>query len=189
MLSFPSWERGLKLTIFGFVSAISIPSFPSWERGLKRFWSAILYAERSVVPLVGTWIETICGQVDDAEGNVSFPSWERGLKRFASFEHHLLIESFPSWERGLKPGRWGAKWKTYWVVPLVGTWIETSIVIPRSFPSGTSFPSWERGLKHMLQPLLPASMLSFPSWERGLKLPRLPRRHRRSSRSPRGNVD
>ena len=54
--SFPSWERGLKLT-----DSVSFDeetrSFPSWERGLK-----LEAAEEKMKSLE------------------SFPSWERGLK-------------------------------------------------------------------------------------------------------------
>ena len=34
-------------------------SFPSWERGLKRFSDTLKELWPEVVPLVGTWIETL----------------------------------------------------------------------------------------------------------------------------------
>ena len=56
-----------------------------------------------VVPLVGTWIETVLLPLLSALYTASFPSWERGLKRSVS----------------RKEGEQQS------VVPLVGTWIET----------------------------------------------------------------
>ena len=55
-----------------------------------------------VVPLVGTWIETLLYAIY----STPFPS-------------------FPSWERGLKQSRLSRQSPQLVVVPLVGTWIET----------------------------------------------------------------
>ena len=54
------------------------------------------------------------------------------------------------------------------VVPLVGTWIETTRLDAESNAS-PSFPSWERGLKPDLVRVVNKGYSSFPSWERGLK--------------------
>ena len=77
--------------------------------------------------------------------------------------------SFPSWERGLKPPLKPFLFQFLFVVPLVGTWIET-YTVPDRYTKGKSFPSWERGLKHQIMSYGIPNNLSFPSWERGLKL-------------------
>ena len=58
ILSFPSWERGLKHLYLQYDASLHA-SFPSWERGLKLI---SLYARGNavaVVPLVKTWIEPL----------------------------------------------------------------------------------------------------------------------------------
>ena len=164
-MSFPSWERGLKHSHC--YPGVRLPlSFPSWERGLKLKEQGALEFNKRVVPLVGTWIETVQ----------------------CSFCSPCLLGSFPSWERGLKQllQKGGADPDD--VVPLVGTWIETGMYI-FNHPSFLSFPSWERGLKRGEEKSRIPYGLSFPSWERGLKLlfSRVCSPERR--RSPRGNVD
>ena len=57
--SFPSWERGLKLEKIVGKGQIQRVSFPSWERGLKPEYLPELVSVSDVVPLVGTWIETL----------------------------------------------------------------------------------------------------------------------------------
>ena len=56
----------------------------------------------------------------------SFPSWERGLKLWCISTRHRNWKSFPSWERGLKLDLRPVLPARIAVVPLVGTWIETS---------------------------------------------------------------
>ena len=80
--SFPLWERGLKLLIFGYIFTC-VMSFPLWERGLKP----------RVRPVYGE-----------------------------------NLSSFPLWERGLKPMKSVPMCSSFHVVPLVGTWIETSSI-------------------------------------------------------------
>ena len=78
-----------------------------------------------VVPLVGTWIETVLEEIRGQE-KMSFPSWERGLKPGVDvFRHADPGWSFPSWERGLKQE--------------INEKLDALLA---------SFPSWERGLKH-----------------------------------------
>ena len=60
-----------------------IMSFPSWERGLKRDTRLDSDVCGIVVPLVGTWIETRPNR-PQSTALMSFPSWERGLKLRAS---------------------------------------------------------------------------------------------------------
>ena len=55
--SFPLWERGLKL-VLSFLAPFRAVSFPLWERGLQHADTADTAMHCSVVPLVGTWIET-----------------------------------------------------------------------------------------------------------------------------------
>ena len=123
--SFPSWERGLKhcREYYGYGSK---QSFPSWERGLKQQWTRPADQMHSVVPLVGTWIETCPPLNLPLRANRSFPSWERGLKPSPCTDIPGSLQSFPSWECGLKlVGSVPARVYNL-VVPLVGTWIETS---------------------------------------------------------------
>ena len=72
--------------------------------------------------------------------------WERGLKHLYLDPSAKGLASFPMWERGLKhlpqPGRCPSEW----VVPHVGTWIET-LMWSENITGTTSFPMWERGLK------------------------------------------
>ena len=76
-------------------------SFPSWERGLKFVLDWEGNAVHKVVPLVGTWIE-IVRMINQHLQVESFPSWERGLKLDARDRIRTIASSFPSWERGLK---------------------------------------------------------------------------------------
>ena len=55
----------------------------------------------AVVPLAGTWIETISG-ADIPKKPRSFPLRERGLKREFIHDYCLHFKSFPLRERGLK---------------------------------------------------------------------------------------
>ena len=100
-VSFPSWERGLKLERFP-KRIIYCLSFPSWERGLKLLWRETDLCIHNVVPLVGTWIET-----GKPEQNILTAlvvplvgTWIETLVAFDDIERQR-------------------------VVPLVGTWIET----------------------------------------------------------------
>ena len=60
---------------------------------------------------------------------MSFPSWERGLKQAKEQAKQDAEKSFPSWERGLKRELSTIRHTLYHVVPLVGTWIETSVIV------------------------------------------------------------
>ena len=55
MMSFPTWERGLK-SESKVVYLMMHESFPTWERGLKLSKMLRMIA-KYVVPHVGTWIE------------------------------------------------------------------------------------------------------------------------------------
>ena len=55
-------------------------SFPLWERGLKQALRSPAYPGQPVVPLVGTWIETVVVRFGVVVSERSFPLWERGLK-------------------------------------------------------------------------------------------------------------
>ena len=98
--SFPSRERGLKLLVPGSHTEmyIVVPLAGTWIETIKQNMSS---SRAEVVPLAGTWIETI--------------------------ENNGTIYAVK-------------------VVPLAGTWIETSLS-PRKHHVFTSFPSRERGLK------------------------------------------
>ncbi len=54
------------------------------------------------------------------------------------------------------------------VAPLVGAWIEITVVIVSS-QKFRSLPSWERGLKYQCDGEEGVFTESLPSWERGLK--------------------
>ena len=115
-----------------------------------------------VVPLVGTWIETVL-TVYGERYKVSFPSWERGLKHIGLALVVMRELSFPSWERGLKQITVvGICPPISGVVPLVGTWIETSSVRYSFLLTQMSFPSWERGLKLPSERLIPNSFTVVP---------------------------
>ena len=79
----------------------------------------------AVVPLAGTWIETFIA-VSVVTVFPSFPLRERGLKLLCM--KALLSEplSFPLRERGLKQALYRQLLPVIQVVPLAGTWIETS---------------------------------------------------------------
>ena len=99
-----------------------------------------------VVPLAGTWIETIlflCSplprksfplrerglkllyEIEIITSMKSFPLRERGLKLNAMLTFISTVSSFPLRERGLKPGMEKTLELLRPVVPLAGTWIET----------------------------------------------------------------
>ena len=76
-----------------------------------------------VVPLAGTWIETLAGQT------VDLPEWScplraRGLKLLARAYELEEDQSCPLRARGLKPFQ-RKPYQYGQVVPLAGTWIET----------------------------------------------------------------
>ena len=100
-------------------------SFPSWERGLKLKLHTLSTSQALVVPLVGTWIEIFPNTLLSASF-ASFPSWERGLKSLWRIGPGMISTSFPSWERGLKSLQTPMTDCIFLVVPLVGTWIEIS---------------------------------------------------------------
>ena len=101
-------------------------SFPSRERGLKQ-----------------SETNHYCA------GEVSFPSRERGLKPKDKDMKNNSFKSFPSRERGLKHRDKPALTPSHYVVPLAGTWIETTVAAGETSSDG-SFPSRERGLKLLI---------------------------------------
>ena len=78
----------------------------------------------SVVPLVGTWIETrfLCQNFPYPTVVPLVGTW---IETYKVSENQAKIPSFPLWERGLKPLKEVGKQYNISVVPLVGTWIET----------------------------------------------------------------
>ena len=144
-LSFPSRERGLKLTWDGVVGLYP-SSFPSRERGLK-WYRKVLYR----------WTGR------------SFPSRERGLKYFFVYLWRNFIRVVPfagTWIeihlpyagihrticRSLRGNvDWNCQQWFYLhvttVVPFAGTWIEIYLHVLRCERESKSFPSRERGLK------------------------------------------
>ena len=78
MPSLPSWERGLKLTMFqDLTDAILVAPFVgAW---IEIYVSVGILSYHSVAPFVGAWIEI------------------RSCRLF-----YRLYQSLPSWERGLK---------------------------------------------------------------------------------------
>ena len=56
----------------------------------------------TVVPLAGTWIETLLYAILSILFSQSFPLRERGLKRPQAEEQDIYHRSFPLRERGLK---------------------------------------------------------------------------------------
>ena len=116
-LSFPSRERGLKHDP-EVDEIINCGSFPSRERGLKQ---GLRYPARfggAVVPLAGTWIETLISSRPFSVLCPSFPSRERGLKPIFSF--YIMNE--------------------HNVVPLAGTWIETEPPTPSQYDQMSRSP-------------------------------------------------
>ena len=77
-------------------------SLPSWERGLKLkvFGQNPLLGD--VAPLVGAWIEITFSLFKEILEDMSLPSWERGLKSLIPEFAINPRASLPSWERGLK---------------------------------------------------------------------------------------
>ena len=76
-----------------------VPLVGTW---IETMSYCFLWLFRLVVPLVGTWIETNASKKRTGMA-LSFPSWERGLKLIQRCENLIDMP----------------------VVPLVGTWIET----------------------------------------------------------------
>ena len=141
---------------------------------------------------------------------LSLPSWERGLKLLSSIVTVNIAVSLPSWERGLKSFYLLSCLECLNVAPLVGAWIEISLVNIMFFYTSVaplvgawieiclthkekrslvSLPSWERGLKYFVHLTLFCCSASLPSWERGLKFTIVTIVVRFSRRSPRGSVD
>ena len=80
-------------------------SLPSWERGLK-------FMKKELKRFTFK----------------SLPSWERGLKYFIQWVYEQKWQSLPSWERGLKSFYLLSCLECLNVAPLVGAWIEISLV-------------------------------------------------------------
>ena len=102
LTSFPSWERGLKHWSILYM-LLSNQSFPSWERGLKPGILVPLSSPCPVVPLVGTWIETLLNAF-------CLSCW-------------FVVPLVGTWIETAAPTGTPPRRS---VVPLVGTWIETS---------------------------------------------------------------
>ena len=77
-----------------------------------------------VVPLAGTWIETIDYLADDDNTDV-VPLAGTWIETAVREPEESCGTSFPLRERGLKPSTIIFLGALYRVVPLAGTWIET----------------------------------------------------------------
>ena len=87
-----------------------------------------IYIKNSfVAPLVGAWIEIVPIGVSPIY-TLSLPSWERGLKSGTWQAILSATRSLPSWERGLKFKNPVLAALFAVVAPLVGAWIEISIL-------------------------------------------------------------
>ena len=60
------------------------------------------FAEYTVAPYVGAWIETTAVTTYQLPCT-SHPTWVRGLKHVSKDQLHVPIQSHPTWVRGLKP--------------------------------------------------------------------------------------
>ena len=101
-------------------------------------------------------------------GFPSLPSRERGLKFEQVMWLATIWTSLPSRERGLKFLCPETLYKSDFVAPLAGAWVE----ILKSFReavSAWSLPSRERGLKSEIEQSIMYLWQSLPSRERGLK--------------------
>ena len=74
------------------------------------------------------------------------------------------------------------------VAPLVGAWIEMSLINDRAF-FPKSLLSWERGLKLCIMFAKSLKLWSLLSWERGLKYGKTVDKLFLYGRSSRGSVD
>ena len=77
---------------------------------------------------MGAWIEITLVFRHLEIHMVSLPSWERGLKYFGYKNSPSVGASLPSWERGLKSFYLLSCLECLNVAPLVGAWIEISLV-------------------------------------------------------------
>ena len=81
-----------------------------------------------VVPHAGTWIETYnIGDVTYDDG--SFPSRERGLKRVGENARSIHMNVVPLAGTWIETYAVDTSKYTEGVVPLAGTWIETDILV------------------------------------------------------------
>ena len=94
---------------------------------MKYLFSKVLLGVGIVAPLVGAWIE-IPQSYGYCKYYPSLPSWERGLKYFIQWVYEQKWQSLPSWERGLKSFYLLSCLECLNVAPLVGAWIEISLV-------------------------------------------------------------
>ena len=120
-------------------------SFPLWERGLKLEGDKMTREDIKVVPLVGTWIETACC-IYHTSLSESFPLWERGLKHVYRPNPNAKEVVVPLVGTWIETRHCAGIVCTERVVPLVGTWIETLVCLSTASMT-SSFPLWERGLK------------------------------------------
>ena len=174
------------------LNASTNESFPLRERGLKlrHVWH-ILHAT-PVVPLAGTWIETLTNISQRTTTILSFPLRERGLKHLdpvVDLPDPVVVPLAGTWIE-TNPGTLctgiilvvplAGTWietkseissqRTDGVVPLAGTWIETAYIYFHLQYQSASFPLRERGLKLSPAYMSKSCAESFPLRERGLKL-------------------
>ena len=98
-------------------------SFPSWERGLKLIGNLDADYARIVVPLVGTWIEIGYAYVDQIRFNVVplVGTWIEIYTIFINAHLNAVVPLVGTWIEILIAVIFVPIFK---VVPLVGTWIE-----------------------------------------------------------------
>ena len=171
-----------------FFRKIKYLSLLSWERGLKFSFSKISDAIGLVAPLVGAWIEiAIIRWSPDIKS--SLLSWERGLKYLTNYQsaNQLSRSSRGSvdwnssgrmtfWKWLSRSSRGSVDWNYIWpratapikVAPLVGAWIEISLIMS---PSSTDFVAPLVGAWIEISAFWTLSFASSSllSWERGLK--------------------
>ena len=144
-------------------------SFPLRERGLKPIGSAVLLRLRKSFPLRERGLKREDGE-PPAQGKRSFPLRERGLKRELPgdrYYYHAVVPLAGTWIETTAMPRLHCPGK---VVPLAGTWIETTALFRLSDRRRTSFPLRERGLKPgTVSSRIQMRPTSFPLRERGLK--------------------
>ena len=96
-----------------------------------------LYTSRTVVPLVGTWIEIGKSRFGEVGFSSSFPLWERGLKSSVLTEGNIFRRRSPCGNVDWNLNGLVAE-STIGVVPRVGTWIEILRFLIGSTASGRS---------------------------------------------------
>ena len=108
--SLPSWERGLKSVVVGWIGFILV-SLPSWERGLKS-----------------------CSHRDRTIDRRSLPSWERGLKLRPPAHTIFYDQVAPFVGAWIEIFDGDCLLHFIFVAPFVGAWIEISNPISGNSP-------------------------------------------------------